>query len=128
MVPPVDALVHRDPRRQRLDGSAAASRFHAVAGFVLHRSHCDASKGIPVNPNNVTKRKSAFATAANLRLQHVVEGSAGGGLVGAAIGAGGGFPGALAGAILGGIAGAMAGAAADSDASRRAARTRELDA
>jgi hypothetical protein len=86
------------------------------------------SKGITMSPKDVTKSKSAFATAANLRLQHEVEGAAGGGLVGAVIGAGGGIPGALAGAILGGIAGAMAGAAADADASRRAARTRELDA
>jgi outer membrane lipoprotein SlyB len=85
-------------------------------------------KELAMNPKKITNSKRAFETAANLRLQHEVEGGAGGGLVGAIIGAGGGLPGALAGAILGGIAGAMAGAAADTDASRRAARTRELDA
>jgi len=62
------------------------------------------------------------------RIEHEAEGAASGALVGGLVGVAAGPVGVAAGALLGGIVGALAGAVLDDDASRRAARTRELDA
>jgi hypothetical protein len=78
--------------------------------------------------NKISRPRSESARAALLRLGHEAEASAFGALVGAIFGAGAGIPGVLAGTLLGAIAGALAGAVIDGDASRRAARTRVLDA
>ena len=72
---------------------------------------------------NKTNRKAVIR-----RVEHAVEGGGLGAVAGALIGSMTGPPGAVAGAIIGGVAGTMAGVVLDREATRRAARTRELDA
>src|SRR5580693_8027710 len=74
------------------------------------------------------KAQSAVVTATSERIKLEAEGGASGALVGAVAGAVAGPPGAIAGAVIGAVAGVLAGAVVDTEGTRRAARTRVLDA
>ena len=74
----------------------------------------------------VMKRKKS--KVGRQRIAHEAEGVAAGALAGAALGSAAGPPGIAAGAVIGGLAGVISGAVLDSESSRRASRSRELDA
>jgi hypothetical protein len=75
-----------------------------------------------------TKKKSALSKEGKRRIEHEAEGVASGAIAGAVFGSIAGPPGMVAGAVLGGAAGAITGAVLDREHSRKAARTRVVDA